>query len=67
MERRRANRNRSWILSLDQVQLLTLMLESDTGLDMQDCDGLVQLAFNSYPEGQKEAIAQRIAEHLLTR
>jgi len=40
------------------------MLKTDTGLDKQDCDGLVQLAFESYPDGHKGAIVNRIAEHL---
>ncbi len=40
------------------------MLETDTGLDQQDCDGLVQLAFKSYAEGHKDAIVNRIAQHL---
>lgn len=60
----RIRRARRWILSLDQAQLLALMLKKDTGLDMQDCDGLVQLAFESYPDGHKDAIVNRIAEHL---
>jgi hypothetical protein len=55
---------RQWILSLDKAQLLALMLEPDTGLDKQDLDGLVQLAFESYPEGCKDAIVDRLAEHL---
>lgn len=73
LERRRVNRNRVWILSLDKVQLLALMLEPDTGLDLQDCDGLVKLAFWNDPEppkdaeGKKEAIIQRIAEHLIIK
>jgi len=53
-----------WLLSLSQAELLALMLEKDTGLDEQDCDGLVQLAFESYPDGHKDAIINRIAEHL---
>lgn len=61
---RRVKEIRRWILSLDRAQLLALMLEPDTGLDMQDCDGLVQLAFESYPDGHKDAIVTRIAEHL---
>ena len=42
--------------------MLALILESDTGLDLQDCDGHVKLAFWSEPEppqdveGEKEAI-----------
>ena len=40
------------------------MLRTDTGLDKQDCDGLVQLAYNSYPEGHRDAIIDRIIEHL---
>jgi hypothetical protein len=73
LKRRRVNRNRAWILSLDKAQLLALILESDTGLDLQDCDGLVKLALWNDPEapkdaeGQKDAIVQRIAEHLLPR
>jgi len=51
-------------LALDQAQLLALVLQKDTGLDKQDCDGLVQLAFESYPDGHKDAIVNRIAEHL---
>jgi hypothetical protein len=49
------------------------MLEPDTGLDLQDCDGLVKLAFWNDPEapkdaeGQKAAIVQRIAEHLIIK
>jgi hypothetical protein len=61
---RRVSRTRRWILSLDRAQLLALLLESDPGLDKQDCDGLVQLAFESYPDGHKQAIINRIAEHL---
>ena len=61
---RRVRRTRRWILSLDQAQLLALMLEKDTGLDKQDCDGLVQLAFESYPDGHRDAIVSRISEHL---
>ena len=38
-------RTRRWILSLDQAELLALLLKPDTGLDKQDCDGLVQLAY----------------------
>jgi hypothetical protein len=60
----RVRRTRRWILSLDRAQLLALMLTQDTGLDGQDCDGLVQLAFESYPDGHKDAIVNRIAEHL---
>jgi len=58
------HRTRRWILSLDQAQLLTLLLSPDNPLDKQDCDGLVQLAYESYPDGHKEAIVNRIAEHL---
>jgi hypothetical protein len=57
-------RTRRWILSLDQAQLLALIVAEDNGLDKQDCDGLVQLAFESYPDGHKNAIVNRIAEHL---
>jgi len=62
-------RNRSWLLSLSREQLLELMLQSDTGIDMQDADGLVKLVFTSIEEWQnnpreKDAIIQRIAEHL---
>lgn len=63
-ERGRVNRNRLWILSLDKAHLLVLLTQPDTGFDKQDCDGLVQLAFQSYPEGQKDAIVQRISEDL---
>ena len=53
-------------MSLDTAHLLALMTNSaGTSLDAQDGDGLVQLAFESYPEGQKDAIIQRIAEHLV--
>lgn len=55
---------RRWLLSLDRTRLLALMLNPDAGLDMQDCDGLVQLAFNSYPDGHKDTIVNRIADHL---
>ncbi len=65
LNRRRVSRNRLWILSLDKAGLLALIVEPDTGLDGQDCDGLVQLAFRSYPEGQRDAIIERIAEHLI--
>jgi hypothetical protein len=51
---RRVRRTRQWILSLDKAQLLALMLQ----------DGLVQLAFETYPDGHKDAIVNRIAEHL---
>jgi len=61
---RRVRRTRRWILTLDQAQLLALLLQQDMGLDKQDCDGLVQLAFESYPDGHKDAIINRIAEHL---
>ena len=61
---RRVQRTRRWILTLDRAELLALLLQPDTGLDKQDCDGLVQLAFESYPDGHKDAIINRIAEHL---
>jgi hypothetical protein len=61
---RRLRRTRRWILSLDQAHLLALILKQDSGLDKQDCDGLVQLAFESYPDGHKDGIVNRIAEHL---
>ena len=65
---RRVRRTRSWILSLNQAQLLALVtneaLLQDTQIDRQDCDGIVQLAFESYPDGHKDAIVNRIAEHL---
>lgn len=61
---RRVRRTRRWILSLGKAQLLALIVAEDTGLDKQDCDGLVQLAFESYPHGHKDAIVSRIAEHL---
>jgi hypothetical protein len=61
---RRVRHRRRWLLSLDRAQLLALIMESDTGLDKQDLDGLVQLAFESYPDGQRDAIVSRIAEHL---
>lgn len=53
-----------WIRSLDYAQLLDLMLKPDTGLDKQDCDGIVQLMHESYPDGQRDVIVGRIAEHL---
>ena len=61
---RRVRRTRRWILSLDQAEMLALLLKPDTGLDKQDCDGLVHLAFESYPDGHRDAIINRIAEHL---
>lgn len=62
----RVEHTRRWLMSLDMAHLLALMTNSaGTGLDAQDSDGLVQLAFGSYPEGQKDAIIQRIAEHLV--
>ena len=66
-ERKRVQRNRLWLLSLDKAQLLVLVTFTSPlpGLDKQDHDGLVQLAFQSYPEGQKDAVVQRIAEHLI--
>jgi hypothetical protein len=60
----RVRRTRRWIRSLDKSQLLALIVTEDIGLDKQDCDGLVQLAFESYPDGHKDAIVNRIAEHL---
>ena len=48
---RNVRRIRRWILSLDQAQLLALLLSPDNPLDKQDCDGLVQLAYESYPDG----------------
>ena len=57
-------RARRWILSRDKAELLALITAPDTGLDQQDLDGLVQLAFNSYADGQRDAIINRIAEHL---
>ena len=60
----RDRRTRRWILSLDQAGLLALMLRTDTGLDKQDCDALVQLAYNTYPDGHRDAIIDRIIEHL---
>lgn len=62
-------RNRLWLLSLSREQLLELLLQSDTGIDMQDADGLVKLAFTCIEEWQnnpeeKDAIIQRIAKHL---
>ena len=60
----RDRRTRRWILSLDQAGLLQLALQPDTGLDKQDCDGLVQLAYKSYPDGHRGAIVDRIIEHL---
>ncbi len=54
-------------MSLDTAHLLALMKNSaDTDLDAQDGDGIIQLAYESYPEGQKDAIIQRIAEHLVS-
>ena len=64
LRERRVRRNRRWILSLDKAMLLALAIEPDMGLDLQDCDGLVQLAFKTYPDGHKDAIVNRIAEHL---
>ena len=61
---RKVRRTRRWILSLDQAELLALLLSPDNPLDKQDCDGLAQLAYESYPEGHKDAIVDRIAEHL---
>jgi hypothetical protein len=62
---RRVRRLRRWILSLDDASLLALIKDHRRmGLDDQDSDGLVQLAFKTYPEGHKEAIVNRIAEHL---
>jgi len=60
----RDRRTRRWLLSLDQAGLLALMLRTDTGLDKQDCDGLVQLAYNTCPDGRRDAIIDRIIEHL---
>ena len=53
-----------WVLSLEEAQLLALLFQPDSGLDREDCDGLVQLAFNTYVEGHRDAIIKRIAEHL---
>jgi hypothetical protein len=54
-----------WLRSLGRADLLALMLEhAGSVLDKQDCDGLVQLSFQSYPDGHKDAIINRIAEHL---
>jgi len=39
-------------------------MKADSGLDQQGRDGLVQLAFESYPEGHKNAIVDRLAAHL---
>ncbi len=62
----RVEHARRWVMSLDTAHLLALMTNSaGTSLDAQDGDGLVQLVFDSYPEGQKDAIIQRIAEHLV--
>lgn len=63
----RVERTRRWVMSLDTAHLLALMKNSaDTDLDAQDGDGIIQLAYESYPEGQKDAIIQRIAEHLVS-
>jgi hypothetical protein len=61
---RQVRRNRRWILSLSQAQLLSLIVRADNGLDNQDCDGLVQLAYKTYEDGHKDAIVNRMAAHL---
>ena len=61
---KRLERTQAWILSLDKALLLALLIQPNTGLDKQDLDGLVQLAFDSYPEGQKDVIVARLADHL---
>jgi hypothetical protein len=61
---RQIQENRRWLLSLDQAHLLALITEPDAGLDKQDLDGLVQITFETYPEGQRDAIITRIATHL---
>lgn len=65
---RSVRRTRRWILSLDRAQLLALLMEDALlrypQIDQQDCDGVVQLAFESYPDGHKDAIVNRLAEHL---
>lgn len=63
----KVRRTRRWILSLDSAEMLALMVQPDTGLDTQDCDGLVQLAFDSCPDARKQAIVDRIADHLSRR
>jgi len=62
----RVRRTKKWILSRDMAELLVLISEENVGryFDKQDLDGLVQLAFNTYPEGQKDAIVTRLAVHL---
>lgn len=61
---RHLRQKRQWISSLGKSQLLALLFQPDSGLDREDWDALVQLAFNTYSEGHRDRIIQRIAEHL---
>ena len=66
----RVERTRRRLISLTADEWLNMMLKvmrehNQTLLDQQDIDGLVQLSYDSYPKGQKDAIIQRIAEHLV--
>jgi hypothetical protein len=60
--------NRSWLLSLEQAELLALILEPDTGIDREDADTLVKMAFQSFSdEDQRERLVSRLAGHLQRR
>lgn len=65
LRRRRVNQTYRELRTLNQVELLALMMNSDTGLGLEDCDNLVRLAFDGVGNGEKETVYRRIAEHLV--
>jgi hypothetical protein len=64
----RAAANRSWLLSLERPELLALIFEPDTGLDKEDKDTLVKMAFQSFSDEEKrQRLIRRLARRLQRR
>ena len=51
------------IRSLSSAELLSFMLNPETGLGIEDCDRLVRLTFGNYLEGEsRETIIHHVSE-----
>lgn len=60
--------NRNWLLSLERAQWLALIHETDIGLDAEDANTLVKLAFQSFEnKKQRERLITRLSKHLQRR
>lgn len=64
-EWRRIRRNIRWLESLDEAELMALLLRDNSGIDREDADTIVKMMFTSFANRrQRKVLLRKLAKDL---